>query len=53
MKIKTRWIEGIKAEADNCTVRMPWERGARRGEMIARRQERAAREARAHESLRA
>lgn len=37
MKIKSRWIEGIKAEAANDKTRMPWERGLRRQAMIARR----------------
>ncbi|WP_368184682.1 hypothetical protein [Aestuariibius sp. HNIBRBA575] len=37
MKIKTRWIEGIKAEAAKDTTRLPWERGLPRQAMIARR----------------
>jgi len=37
MKIKTRWMNGILAEAEACTVRMPWERGLRRQAFIASR----------------
>lgn len=37
MKIKTRWINGIIAEAETCTVKMPWERGLRRQAFIASR----------------
>ena len=36
---KTRWIKSTLKEAEACTTRMPWERGARRAAMIARRLE--------------
>ncbi len=37
MKTKTRWMTNMIAEAEACTTQMPWERGARRQEMISRR----------------
>lgn len=37
MTIKKRWMDGIIAEADKCTARMPWERGLRRQAFIASR----------------
>jgi hypothetical protein len=37
MKTKQRWLNAVIAEADKCDTQMPWERGARRKEMIARR----------------
>jgi hypothetical protein len=37
-EIKTRrWMQTVLAEAKDCTVQMPWARGARREEMLARR----------------
>ncbi len=40
MKKKTaRWMRNTIKEAEACTTKMPWERGARRQEMIARRLE--------------
>jgi hypothetical protein len=38
MKIKKRWIDGIKQEAAKTNIQMPWERGLRRQAMITRRQ---------------
>ncbi len=32
-----RWIDKTIAAANKCETKMPWERGARRQEMIARR----------------
>ena len=32
-----RWIDTTIEEANKCDVKMPWERGNRRQEMIARR----------------
>ena len=40
MKTKTRWMKNVIAEAGNCNTKMPWERGAQRQAMIARRMER-------------
>lgn len=37
MAIKTRWMDAIKQEAATLGAAMPWERGKRRQEMIARR----------------
>lgn len=37
MKTKHRWLNAVIAEADNCDTQMPWARGARRNDMIARR----------------
>lgn len=37
MKTDTRWITKTIEAANDCTTRMPWERGARRAEFIARR----------------
>jgi len=37
MKTDTRWITNTIEAANDCTTRMPWERGARRAEFIARR----------------
>lgn len=34
-----RWIENSIEEANKCETKMPWERGARRQAMIARRLE--------------
>ena len=34
-----RWIDKTTEEANKCEAKMPWERGARRQEMIARRLE--------------
>lgn len=36
---KTRWIAKTIDDAKACTTKMPWERGARRQAMIARRME--------------
>lgn len=36
-QIKTRWMTAMIKEAEACTTQMPWARGARRKEMIARR----------------
>lgn len=36
-EMKTRrWMKTVLTEAAICTVQMPWARGARRDEMIAR-----------------
>lgn len=43
MKIKTRWMDGIKQEAVKLQVAMPWERGLRRKAMIRRRSDAARR----------
>jgi len=37
MKTQRRWMTSVLTEAAACKVRMPWERGLRRGAMIARR----------------
>ncbi|PRY21825.1 hypothetical protein CLV78_10896 [Aliiruegeria haliotis] len=37
MKTKTRWIEAIMREAETLEVSLPFERGAAREAMIARR----------------
>lgn len=37
MTAQKRWIKSTIAAADECTHAMPWQRGARRAEMIARR----------------
>lgn len=37
MKIKRRWIMGIIREAEQVDIRLPFERGAPRAAMIARR----------------
>lgn len=37
MTKKNRWIQSTIAEADTCTVKMPWERGLRREAFIASR----------------
>ncbi|SLN48559.1 hypothetical protein PSA7680_02503 [Pseudoruegeria aquimaris] len=37
MKLKKRMIEGVKAEAEALTHKMPWERGARRKAFILSR----------------
>lgn len=34
---KKRWMNAIIAEANKCDTKLPWERGARRQEFIARR----------------
>lgn len=34
-----RWMTSVKAEANENTTKMPWERGLRRQAMIARRLE--------------
>lgn len=39
MTKRQRWIKSTIAAAEACTTQMPWERGARRQEMIARRME--------------
>jgi hypothetical protein len=36
---KARWMEETKNAANDCETNMPWARGARRQEMIARRLE--------------
>lgn len=36
-KMQKRWIKSIASEAEECKVRMPWERGLRREAFIARR----------------
>ena len=36
---KARWMEETKHAANDCETNMPWARGARRQEMIARRLE--------------
>ena len=43
MKKQPRWIKSTIKAADECKVQMPWERGARRAEFIARRQDEAER----------
>lgn len=43
-----RWVKSTIAAAEACNTKMPWERGARRQEMIARRMDA---EERAHVSL--
>jgi len=37
MRAEKRWLKSILKEATVTEVKMPWARGARRGEMIARR----------------
>lgn len=37
MTKKTRWIKSTIFEAENCTAKMPWERGLRREAFIASR----------------
>lgn len=37
MTHKKRWIESTIQAAQTCTHPMPWQRGARRAQMIARR----------------
>ena len=37
MKPKARFTNSVIASAKACDVKMPWARGARRAEMIARR----------------
>lgn len=37
MKLKKRMLDGIKAEAETLTHKMPWERGARREAFIVKR----------------
>lgn len=37
MKAQPRWISNTIEAANACTTQMPWERGARRAEFIARR----------------
>ncbi|SLN26906.1 hypothetical protein [Roseisalinus antarcticus] len=37
MKNRTKVIDRIRSEADRTGVSLPWERGARRAAMIARR----------------
>jgi len=37
MKTQPRWINKTIEAANDCKTRMPWERGARRAEFIARR----------------
>lgn len=46
MKTQKRWIASVTKEAAKNTVSMPWERGASREAMIARREGRAAPERR-------
>ena len=36
MQMKKRWMDGLLAEAANTTIKMPFERGARRAELRAR-----------------
>ena len=36
MQLKKRWMDGILAEAANTTIKMPFERGARRSDLRAR-----------------
>ncbi len=42
MKETARWLESVMEASEKCDIRMPWERGARRKEMIARREGRDA-----------
>jgi hypothetical protein len=35
--MQKRWMKSILTEAEECKVRMPWERGLRREAFIARR----------------
>ncbi|WIV50364.1 hypothetical protein QQG91_11900 [Marivivens sp. LCG002] len=35
--IEKRWMTNLMAEVAKCDTQMPWARGARRQEMIARR----------------
>ena len=37
MKLKKRWMDGLIAEAEANTARMPWDRGLRRQAFIASR----------------
>ncbi|WP_247078608.1 hypothetical protein [Pseudohalocynthiibacter sp. F2068] len=37
MQTEKRWLKSVLKEATVTEVKMPWARGARRGEMIARR----------------
>jgi len=37
MRTEKRWLKSILKEASVTEVKMPWARGARRNEMIARR----------------
>ncbi len=37
MKSQPRWIKNTIEAANACTTKMPWERGARRADFIARR----------------
>ncbi len=37
MKSKKIWMANVIKAADSCNTRMPWERGAMRKAMIARR----------------
>ncbi len=39
MKIKMRWMDGIKQEAATLQTAMPWERGLRRQATTRRRSE--------------
>lgn len=36
-KIEKRWMTNLMTEVAKCDTQMPWTRGARRQEMIARR----------------
>ncbi len=40
-----RWIDSTIEEANKCETKMPWERGAQRQAMIARRLEQSDRQA--------
>lgn len=39
MSTQKRWMTSVISEAAKCTTKMPWERGAQRQAMIARRLE--------------
>ncbi|MDV7142243.1 hypothetical protein R3X27_06075 [Tropicimonas sp. TH_r6] len=45
MKTEKRWLKSVLIAAEECDFQMPWERGARRDEMILRREQRDAPEA--------
>lgn len=44
MNKSQRWIKKTIAEAEACTTKLPWERGARRADFIARRMDQDGRE---------
>ncbi len=38
MQTEKRWLKSVLVAAEKCEFQMPWERGARREEMILRRE---------------